>query len=178
MREVAGFNQMKFLSDVMDIDGWEDALHKGSCTGLSAYFVKLALFGANVPRIGEEFERQKAAIAELQQQAVNLHKSGWDGYGYVLGQMGLAWSGGVYTDPNGKFTGGQCALCLIEFQNGDAHTIAILYDGNANLIYMFDPNRGVYEFEPAAWYDHEFHGFMNETYENIRRYQFNNVVSL
>ncbi len=176
MRKVFDFNQIDFLADIMDIDGWESALHEGSCTAMSAYFVKLALAGASISDISQRFDDNKANIAELQQEGVNRHDEGWDGYGYLLGQIGLSWSGGVYSDPKGHFSGGQCALCLIKFGDGTAHTIAFLFHKNENIIYMFDPNLGLYVFDPAAWYNTEFGAFMQSNYPNSISFEINNVA--
>ena len=176
MRQIFTFNQMDFLSDVMDIDGLESALKDGSCTVISAYFIKLALNGVNIQDIGTNFQNNKANIAQLQQEAANIHNQGLDGYGYVLQKIGLQWSGNQYTDPNNNLNPGQCALCLITFGNNNAHTIAVLYHRDLNLIYMFDPNVGIYEFSPNAWYQNEFNTFVNSGYNNIQSCVFRNVI--
>lgn len=174
MREIAKFNQVGFLSDVMDVDGWESALYKGTCSAISAYFIKLACDGATLPAIDTEFGKKKAALAHLQQQAVTLHYSGFDGYSHILQQIGLKWSSLEYADPSGNLKPGQCALCLIGF-NGQAHTIAILYDAPKNLVYTFDPNLGLYESNPDDWYKTELIGLINSHYGKIDSHYFRNV---
>ena len=83
---IFSFSQINFLSDLMDADDWSSARNDGSCTVMSAYFIKLALMGHALSTIGTRFEEQKGDIASLQQQGVTLHNAGLNGYDHVLSQ--------------------------------------------------------------------------------------------
>lgn len=155
MRKLHDFNQQMILENLMQQEGLEQALGRGSCLAFSLAFIKLALQGKSILEIGQIFQDNYAEIASLQQRYINLHYYGMDGYSHALNALNLTWDSLEYSNAFSLFKPGKTCLCGLD-GHLSGHAIAFVYQLSDLSIYMFDPDTGIYKCDQAPLNMFEF----------------------